>query len=245
VNWLGAWAAAMVGVGAHLALDLTNAYGVRLLLPFSERWLRLDLMSLVDLWVWAVLLLAVAAPFLGRLVGSEITSGAAKPRTYGRGWAVLALAFLVVYGYGRSVLHTRALAVLESRVYRGRAPARVAATPDAAAPWKWHGLVETADFYAFEEVNLLGEFDPTQATILHKPEPDAAMDAAARTGTVHELLQWAQYPLWRVSPVSEPENGRVVELYDASMGPWINASALVTAGGRVVETHFSYGPSRR
>jgi inner membrane protein len=245
VNWLGAWAAAMVAVATHLALDWTNAYGVRLLLPFSERWLRLDLTSLIDLWIWAVLLLAVAAPFLGRLVGSEITSGAGKSRVHGRGWAVFALAFLLVYSYGRSVLHTRAVAVLESRVYRGRAPARVAATPDAANPWKWHGVVETDDFYAFEDVNLLGDFDPTQATILHKPEHDPAQDAAARTATFQEFLKWSQYPVWRISPVSEPENGRMVELYDARFGPSIVAWEVVAANGRVVEARFSYGRGRR
>jgi inner membrane protein len=244
VNWMGAWAAAMVAVAMHLALDLTNAYGVRLWLPFSERWLRLDLTSLIDLWIWAVLVLAVAAPFLARLVGSEITSGSAKPRGYGRGWAVFALAFLLVYSYGRSVLHTRAVAVLESRIYRGRAPARVAAMPDAANPWKWHGIVETDDFHALEEVNLLGDFDPTQATILHKPEPDPALDAAARTRTFQEFLRWAQYPAWHVSPVSEPENARLVEVRDMRFMGFV-ASAVVTANGRVVETHFSYGRGRR
>jgi inner membrane protein len=240
VNWLGAWAAAMVAVGTHLALDLTNAYGVRLLLPFSERWLRLDLTSLIDLWIWAVLLLSVAAPFLGRLVGSEITSGAAKPRAYGRGWAVFGLAFLLVYTYGRSVLHTRAEAVLESRIYRGQAPVRVAAMPDAAAPWKWRGIVETSDFYAVEEVNLLGDFDPTQASIYHIAEPDPAIEAARRTNTFQVLLRFAQFPLWRVSPVPEPENARLVELTDMRFMGFV-ASTVVTAGGQVVEPRFTYG----
>jgi inner membrane protein len=246
VNWIGAWAAALVAVATHLALDLTNAYGVRLLLPFSGRWLRLDLTSRIDLWIWAVLLLALAAPFLARLVGSEITSGAAKPRSYGRGWAVFGLAFLLIYNYGRSVLHTRAVAVLESRIYRGRAPSATAAMPDAANPWKWHGIVETGDFYAFEDLDLLrGDFDPTQASVLHKPETDPALDAAARTATFRTFLEWAQYPLWRVWPVSEPENARLVELYDARMGPGIVAWAVVADNGRVVETHFSYGRGRR
>src|SRR5690348_2155624 len=39
VAWLGATAAALVGVASHLLLDLTNGYGIRLLLPFSARWL--------------------------------------------------------------------------------------------------------------------------------------------------------------------------------------------------------------
>src|SRR5947208_9141120 len=43
VRWLGAWAVAMLAVASHLLLDLTNTYGVRLLLPFSTRWLRLDI----------------------------------------------------------------------------------------------------------------------------------------------------------------------------------------------------------
>jgi len=37
VNWAGAYMIALIGVASHLVLDLTNVYGVRLLLPFSER----------------------------------------------------------------------------------------------------------------------------------------------------------------------------------------------------------------
>lgn len=244
VRWLGAWAAAMIAVATHLTLDLTNAYGVRLLLPFSDCWLRLDLTSLVDLWIWAVLLLAIAAPFLSRLVGSEITSGGEKSRLHGRGWAVFALAFLVIYNYGRSVLHTRAEAVLESRIYHGESPSRVEASPDAAAPWRWHGVVETGDFYATEDVDLLRDFDPTEASIRHKAEPDPAIAAARSTRTFQIFLDFAQYPLWRVSPVSEPDEGRLVELFDMRFGPSIGATAVVTSNGRVVETHFSYGRGR-
>ena len=97
-------------------------YGIRLLLPFSERWLRLDLTSVIDVWIWAVLLLGILGPFLGKLVGSEISSGPLRVRSYGRGWAWFALVFLLLYNYGRSVMHTRAVAVLESRQYQSAAP---------------------------------------------------------------------------------------------------------------------------
>src|SRR5262245_33190441 len=90
---IGAFVAAVIAVASHLLLDLTNAYGVRLLLPFSARWLRLDLMNIVDLWVWGVFLLCVAGPFLAKLVGSEISSGTVKLRHHGRGFAVFALFF--------------------------------------------------------------------------------------------------------------------------------------------------------
>src|SRR5437868_8914452 len=107
VRWLGAWAIAMVAVASHLLLDLTNTYGVRLLLPFSARWLRLDITNVVDVWIWAALFLCVAGPFLARLVGSEIASGPAKSPQHGRGPASFALAFLTPYNCGRSVLHAR------------------------------------------------------------------------------------------------------------------------------------------
>src|SRR5262245_55338250 len=36
--WLRAWLVCLLGVSSHLLLDLTNSYGVRLLLPASSRW---------------------------------------------------------------------------------------------------------------------------------------------------------------------------------------------------------------
>ena len=63
-----------LGVLSHLVLDWTNVYGIRLLLPFSSRWLRLDQTDVVDPWILAILLLAVAAPALARMVSAEIGS---------------------------------------------------------------------------------------------------------------------------------------------------------------------------
>src|SRR5215831_12347903 len=117
VAWLGAFAASMIAVGSHLLLDLTNIYGIRLLLPFSPRWMSLDLTSVVDLWIWAVIILGLAGPFVARLVGSEIASNAGRAQPHhGRGLAWLALVFIMLYTGGRAVLHGRATAVLESRM---------------------------------------------------------------------------------------------------------------------------------
>src|ERR1035438_789659 len=38
IHWTGAFFAALIAVATHLLLDLTNTYGIRLLLPFSARW---------------------------------------------------------------------------------------------------------------------------------------------------------------------------------------------------------------
>ena len=248
IHWLGAFFAALIAVASHLLLDLTNMYGVRLLLPFSPEWQRLDVTAVIDLWIWGVLLLGVAGPLVARLVGSEISSGTARDRHNGRGLAIFGLIFLLLYNCGRAVLHTRAVASLDSRIYQEASPLRVAALPDPANPLKWKGLVETRDFYAVADLNLTAEFDPTHATIFHKPDPDPALDAARRTATFVEFLRFSQFPLWRVSPVSEPENGKLVEVLDLRFGspiaPGFMASAVLSGKLQVLETHFQWGAVR-
>ena len=248
IHWAGAFFAALIAVASHLLLDFTNMYGIRLFLPFSSAWQQLDLTAVIDLWIWAVLLLGVVGPLIARLVGSEISSGTARNLHHGRGFAILCLLFLVFYNCGRSVLHARATASLESRLYQETSPVRVAALPDPANPLKWKGLVETGDFYAVEDLNLATEFDPTRATIFHKPEPDPAFDVARRTPTMQRFVEFSQFPLWRVSAVPEPENGKLVEAMDLRFGtpasPGFMASVLLSGRLEVLETHFQWGTVR-
>jgi len=240
-----AWLAAMAGIATHLALDWLNEYGVRLFLPFSDRWWRLDSASLVDIWMWAALALAAAAPFLSRLVGSEI--GAKANPNAGRVAAVAALCFIAIYAYGRTVLHDRAIATLDSRLYHGAAPASVIAMPDEVNPLTWHGVVETSSFYELADINLLGTFDPDDGRIFYRPQPNAEELAAERlarkTDAFHQLLRFAQYPLWRFTPVN---NGIRVEVMDLRFGapphPRFLASAIVTLDGRIMDPDFHYDP---
>jgi len=245
-DWKWAYVVSVLGVATHPLLDWMNAYGVRWFLPFSGEWLRLSTSSLVDLWIWAVLLLAALAPALAKLVSSEI---GARPAS-GRGWAIFALCFLPLYAGGRTLLHERALAVLDARIYNGMAPARVAAFPDPVNPFRWRGLVETQPFYALYDLNLLGEFDPAAGRILYKPEPApaeaAAAEAARRTETFRAFLDFSQYPLWRFRPVDDTEPAIRVEVTDLRFGapprPRFVATALVRPNGQVVQSSFAYQP---
>ena len=249
VHWLGAFCAALIGVASHLLLDLTNVYGIRLWLPFSGEWLRLDLTGVIDIWIWGALLLGMAGPFVARLVGSEVSSGTVREKNPGRGFAIFALAFLLLYNCSRGALHARAVAELESRLYGGSSiPLRVAALPDPANPLRWRGLVETGDSYQVEDVNLAGEFDPTRGKIFHKPEPDPALEAARHTAAIQEFLRFSQFPLWRITPVSEPENGQRVEVLDLRFGtplaPGFLAGAVLDARLHAVATSFTFGTVR-
>ncbi len=249
VNWIGGLAVALIGIASHLALDWTNVYGVRLLLPFSGEWLHGDLNNVVDLWIWSVCLIGIAGPFLSRLVGSEITSGGRAARHHGRGWARFALLFLFAYDGGRAALHTRALATLNSRLYEGALPSRVIACPDTVNPFRWRGVAETPGAYIVADVNLIAA-DPGEArlTVYHKPDPEAAIDTARRDRVIGEFLRFSQYPLWRVTPWPELEDARLVEVFDMRFGspaaPGFMARAVVNGRGQVVESSFRFGTPR-
>jgi inner membrane protein len=244
IRWGGAFLAALIAVASHLLLDWTNVYGIRLLLPFSGEWLRLDLTGVVDLWIWTALLLGIAGPFLSRLVGSEIASGPRRAPAHGRTSAILALSFLLLYNGARAVLHGEAVGVLESRIYQGEAPRRVVAVP-GLNPLNWRGVVETPEFYALEDVDLTGQFDPARGQIVEKATPNPALEAARRDSRFQQFLAFSQFPLWRVTPVPEPQNAKRVEVYDLRFGtpsrPGLLIRGLVDAHGNVVEASFGFG----
>ena len=247
VHWAGALGAALIAVVSHLLLDFTNVYGIRLLLPFSAEWLHLDWTGLFDLCIWGVLLLALAGPFLSRMVNAEISSGKSRALRYGRGWAWFALLFVLLYDGGRGSLHSRAVATLDSRLYQGQAPIRVLAIP-GLNPLNWRGVVETRESYLVSDLDSTGDFHPERAAVFYKPAPDPALDAARHTLTFGTFLAFNQFPLWRVSPLAQPENGRRVELFDMRFGtpnePGFMTSAVIDGQGQVVSTSFQFGRRR-
>jgi len=245
VRWLGAFLAALVAVASHLLLDFTNVYGIRLFLPFSSGWQRLDLTGVVDLWIWLALLLGFAVPALSRMVGSEITSGGARRPHHGRASAICALAFLLFYNGGRAVLHSRAVASLESWTYQGEIPLRVLAVP-GLNPLHWRGVVETAGFYQSSEIDLAGTFNPARGAVFYKPAPDPAIQAARQTPAFQIFQAFDQFPLWTVTPTNDPENRKRVDLFDLRFGtpsqPGFMTSAIVDSRQRVLSTSFQFGP---
>jgi len=168
-----------------------------------------------------VSLVCIVGPFLARLVDSEVSSGAARVRHHGRGFAWFALLFVLLYNCGRGVLHARAVAALGSRMYREAAPLQVAAMPDSVNPLRWRGIVETSDGFVVEDLNLAGDLSAARSMFFRKPEADPALDAARRTTTFQEFLRFSQYPLWKVTPLPAPEGSKVVEVFDLRFGtPW-------------------------
>jgi inner membrane protein len=237
-GWAVAWGLALIGVASHLLLDWTNTYGIRLLYPFSSQWFHLDLINLFDLLVWAVLLLGWLAPMVGKLVSGEI---GAKPGT-GRGLAIFALSFFLVYDFGRFLSHQRAIEILNSRVYGDGPPIRAAAFPMGAVnPLEWQGWIERPEFVMQFAVNVFRQFDPTAGKTIFKPPPSPAIEAARQASPVAVFLRFAQYPLWSVNQVDNPEGARDVEVTDWRFP--FGAQALVDSSNRVISSSFHVGGS--
>ena len=244
--WARALLVAAAGVASHPLLDWTNVYGVKLLLPFASDWLHGDLFFIVDVWIWAVLLLAVAGPAISRLVSSEIGAR----RTTGRGAAILALCALCAYGFSRHLLHQRAIAVLDSRMYQGQVPVRVAAIPTPVNPFRWIGLVEGRSFYEVHDgLNLLADFDPAAGEVFYKPETSPELEAAGKTEAFRVFLGFSLYPLIRVTPAADVENGKLVQATDLRFGKpseqRFTAFVLLDGGLRVVRSGFGFGAGWR
>lgn len=242
--WIPSILVALAGVLSHLLLDLTNVYGIRIMLPFSAHWFRWDITNIVDLWIWAILLISLVAPLLAKLVNAEI--GARKRSPYpGRGFAIFALVFVAIYSFGRFVLHNRATAILDARVYAGAAPARVAAFPGPANPLLWRGLVETSDAYRVFDLNLVRVFDPSDGQVFLKAAPAPAIDAANQTSTFREYLRFSQFPLWRALPAPDVAGGTRVEVMDLRFGtpvsPGFVCTAILDSQLRVIRSWFQFG----
>jgi inner membrane protein len=233
-RWGPAYLLSLVGVTSHLLLDWTNAYGVRLLLPFSDAWSALNTTSVVDLWIWAVLFLATLWPMLSRLVASEIGSRS-KP---GRGWAIAALSFLLLYNTARWFLYRQAVDTQVSRVYNGQAAQRAFAFPTHVNPLAWNGVVETNSFWVVQTVNLANDADPAEARILFKPEASPVIQAARRTPLFDTFLKFSQTPHWRVTPAPAIEDASHVEVTDLRFG--FTVTALVDSRNEVQETSFRF-----
>lgn len=240
--WAKAWILCCVGVGSHLLIDWTNSYGVRFLLPFSSAWFHLDLNSLYDGWILAVLLFAALWPLLARLVSSEIGERA-RP---GRRTALFALAFFVMFDLARGVLHQQAIAQLNSRLYGNAPPLETAALPEPFTPFRWTGVVETANAYRLFTVSTLGDLNVEASRIFYKPSPQRSIENARRTEPFRYFLYFARFPVWSEARAFVDENpGKQLDLTDLRFGtPWagsFHCVALENDRDEVIRSWFTYG----
>jgi inner membrane protein len=240
--WIRAWLLCLAGLASHLLLDWTNSYGVRLCLPFSSRWFHLDLNSLFDAWILAVLLFAAIWPFFSRLVNREI---GVQRSPAGRALAIVALSFFVLFDVGRAALHNRTVAQLQSRLYDGLPPIQTAALPDPFSPLRWTAVVETAGAYRLSMVDPLRNLNLEDAATFYKPLVTPSLDAARRVDPFRYFLYFSRFPVWSIQPVlGANARGTRLDLTDLRFGTPGSGSfhcvAYENQLNQVIEKRFTY-----
>jgi len=241
LQWTRAFGLCCIGVASHLLLDLTNSYGVRLMLPFSSEWSHLDLNGLYDAAILTVLIVAAVWPWFNRLVSGEIGQRASG----GRGIAFAALTFFALYDGARAMLHTQAQAQLQARLYDDAAPMRTVALPDSYSPFRWTGIVETVRSYQVLDVNALGQLDVSSARVYYKPALTSGLQAAKVTEPFRFFQYFARFPAWSSDPVQNGDRrGTRIELSDLRFGDpghgSFHAIAFENERGQVMGSWFTF-----
>jgi inner membrane protein len=242
------FAAALSASVLHLLMDLSQSAGIELFRPFSSRRFALDWVAHVDLWMLGILLAGIFLPALSGLVTDEIGAKSKGPK--GRVGATFALATMFLYFGARGVLHSNAVATVQSRSYRGESPRRVAAFAESGSPFRWHGIVETES--ALHEVKVevgpAANFDPDSAQTSYKPEPSPALDAARSTAAARQFLQAARFP--KASVEKTPDGFHIIlrdfpYTRDSQSGWRVQATIDSDLSGKVLSQELTWNPLSR
>ena len=207
-----------LGVLLHILMDLPTSYGTRLLSPFSWRWFALDLMPIIDIYLWVIF----AA---GLLIGSW--------RSGARQWAAAIALVLMAANYGiRAAAHEHALAAaaerfgptlpapcdrsaafgglldswprrLGSQEVGARCLQDTAAMPSFGSPFEWRVIAQLPDEYL--------EIDGDAAAEIPSHWSPLVLEAA-RTRTAQILLGFSRFPTARV--FQEASGGTTVQFSD-------------------------------
>lgn len=177
---------AIVGVLSHPALDWLNTYGIRLLMPFSERWFYGDSVFIVDPYWWVL------------LAATLILARRRRPLRQVRILASLALAYplmMIALGIAGDRLAVRA--ATEQGIDGLR---EVLYQPRPLQPHRAQVIAVTAERYLFGEFQWFGS--PRVAyggpSLALGDWSDPRVAEAQQDPDVRDYLVWARYPWVRI-----------------------------------------------
>jgi len=195
LGWL--YLTALIAALSHLLLDWTNNYGLRPFFPFNPHWYAGNLVYILEPVLWGLLLMAMIMPWLLGLADSEI--GARRKPFRGRGWAIFALAGMVMLWSWRWAEQAQARAMLENTQVTTAPATRFALEPYPVNPFRWHAILETQALFQTGEINTHTDSivsDPIR-DVIYKPADTPALEAAKSTLLGRVYLDWGTWALVR------------------------------------------------
>jgi inner membrane protein len=195
IRWGLLYCFSVIALLSHLLLDWTNNYGLRPFFPFNPRWYAGSFVFIFEPVLFLILLIALIAPSLFSLIGSEV--GARRPAFRGQGWAIAGLLGMGTLWIVRFVEHQKAIQLAQTADLNGAPVLRAAADPYPIDPFRWQTVVETPQFYQVSSADTFNNTLATnnQAQIIYKPPTTLATLVAKRCWLGEIYLDWSQYPV--------------------------------------------------
>jgi membrane-bound metal-dependent hydrolase YbcI (DUF457 family) len=183
-----------VGLAVHLLFDLSNNYGVRILLPFTAEWYAWDLTGLLDPWILIFLALGWFVALIARVHGVEDRRAALVSRLA----AACSLALVAGLLGVQWLSHRLALQHMEllAASHRG---ARVACLPGSISPFRWTAVLDTATRVEFYDI-AVPEGVARSRRVFAKDCDKRLEQAARRNLRVQALLSFARFPIFHAEP---------------------------------------------
>lgn len=194
---------AALGTWSHPLLDYMNSYGIRLLMPLSDRWFYGDALYIVDPWLWLVLAAGAVAAW-------RTHAAPERARRVARVALVVAVAYIgAMYGSTRWA----EAAVRQGLARAGQGGARFMVTPVAVNPLRREVLVDLGARYekGFVTFSPWPEFRPAGYGVDVRAD-DPAARVAAETPLGRQYLTWSRFPFF---VVERGPTGTTVYLNDA------------------------------
>jgi inner membrane protein len=179
----------------HVFMDFLNTYGVRLLMPFSNRWFYGDSLYIIDPLMYL---------FLGGgvLIGRwRARRAAAEPWTTARVGLALAAAYIALM-LGANVW---ARAVVRDGLTRaGQPDARFMVSPVPANPFRREVIVDTGERYekGFLWFEPAPHFRPAGYGVAKNATDPDVQHAVRTTPRFQAYLGWARFPFFVVERTS-------------------------------------------
>jgi inner membrane protein len=151
--------------------------------------------------LWGLFALALAVPWVLGLADNEM--GVRRQRHRGQGWAIFALAAMVALWGWRWIEHEQGLAMMAKTQVATESVKRMALEPYPVNPYRWHAILETADFYQTAEVNTRNPdamdaiVSNPQMDVMWKPNDTSAVEAAKQTLLGRVYLDWGTWAVVR------------------------------------------------
>jgi inner membrane protein len=194
-NFAGLLVLSCIGNWLHVFMDFLNSYGVRLLMPFSERWFYGDALYIVDPWLY----LALGGGLLAAIVLARRGGPPEMPARLG----VLVAAIYMAVMAGSNVWARSAVRAGLTRAGRST-DTRFMVTPVFANPFRREVIIDMAERYekGFVWFEPAPHFRPAGYGVETNLTHPAAI-AAALNPRAAAFLRWSRFPFFVIDERAE------------------------------------------